>query len=59
MVNFTAPPPRVEPQPHLTTLDAVPENDLTLAPLKAVMRAFDEALADARRLRAGLVPPSV
>jgi hypothetical protein len=53
MVHCTAPAGE-ETQPRPATLDPV-RDDLTLSQLKAVMRAFDETLADARRLRAGLV----
>jgi hypothetical protein len=58
MVRFTDLPAGDEPHPRAATRDPVP-HDLTLAQLKAAMRALDEALADARRLRAGLVPPNV
>jgi hypothetical protein len=58
MVRFTDLPAGDEPHPCAATRDPVP-HDLTLARLKAALRALDETLADARRLRAGLVPPNV
>jgi hypothetical protein len=33
--------------------------DLTPAQVEAITRALDEVIADARRLRSGLAPPSV
>jgi hypothetical protein len=58
MIRITDPPAGEEP----LTRDVTPEpvsNGPTPAQLRATMRALDEALAEARRLRAGLVPPSV
>jgi hypothetical protein len=58
MVHFTDPPADEKPNRRPATLDPVPD-DPTLSQLQATMRALDEALAEARRLRTGLVPPSV
>jgi hypothetical protein len=57
MTRFTDPPAGEEPLPRDVTLE--PVSDALPAQLQATMRALDEALAEARRLRAGLVPPSV
>lgn len=58
MIHFTASAGE-EPDPRPATLDPAPENDPTVAQAEAIMRALDEVLAEARRLRAGLVSPSV
>jgi hypothetical protein len=56
MIRFEDPATSESPAGTLPTRQRSSE-DLTPAPLEAILRAFDEVLADARRLRAGLVPP--
>jgi hypothetical protein len=58
MIRFADPATSESPSGTVPPNQRPPE-DLTIAQLKAAMRALDEVLADARRLRAGLVPPSV
>jgi hypothetical protein len=43
----------------LDPLPTQPVEELTPAQVEAINRALDEALADARRLHAGLAPPRV
>jgi hypothetical protein len=60
MIRFDDDEPATSESPvdPLPTHEPVVE-DLTPAQVEAIMRALDQALADARRLHSGLAPPSV
>jgi hypothetical protein len=58
MIRFADPATSESPVDPLPTHEPLIE-ELTPAQVEAIMRALDEAMADARRLRSGLAPPSV
>ena len=60
MIRFDDDEPATSESPvdPLPTHEPVVE-DLTPVQVEAIMRALDQALADARHLHSGLAPPSV